>query len=68
MKLLFIIAVSALLLVGAGCDAKTKQAAAPPSPEATAPPSPVGLPRVLKETFDEDDHLDAALQELDTVE
>jgi hypothetical protein len=67
MKRILIIAVSALLLVGAGCGAKSKQASAP-APEVAAPPSPVGLPRVLKESFDEDDHLDAALQELDTVE
>lgn len=66
MKRILFIAVSALLLVGAGCGAKSKQTA--PVPEVVAPPSPVGLPRVLKESFDEDDHLDAALQELDAVE
>lgn len=67
MKRIFIIAATALLLVGAGCGSKSKQVAAP-APEVAAPPAPVGLPRVLKEEFDEDDHLDAALQELDAVE
>jgi hypothetical protein len=62
-----IVIIAALLLVGAGCGAKSTPAPAP-APTTPEAPTAVGLPRTLKEPFDEDDHLDAALQELDLIE
>lgn len=62
------LALASLLLAGFGCGAKKPAApSAANEPAATAPSSP-GLPRQTQQQFDEDDHLDAALKDLETVQ
>lgn len=57
-----------LLFVGAGCGAKAPAAPAPAVNEAAQKPSSPGLPRMTEQPLDEDDHLDEALKDLETVE
>ncbi|MEY4744581.1 MAG: hypothetical protein RL272_526 [Candidatus Parcubacteria bacterium] len=62
-------AVAALLLAGAGCGkSAAPQPAQPPVNRQAQKPASPGLPRMTQQTVDEDDHLDAALKDLDTVE
>ena len=61
------LAIAALLLVGFGCG-KKPAATPPPVGEAETKPSSPGLPRQTEQQFDEDDHLDAALKDLETVQ
>ena len=67
-RLSLALTIAALLFAGFGCFGK-KPAPAPAVNEsaATAPSSP-GLPRQTQQQFDEDDHLDAALKDLETVQ
>ncbi|HTM67992.1 MAG TPA: hypothetical protein VL426_01715 [Candidatus Binatia bacterium] len=58
---------AALLLIGAGCGGTKKPPAPQPAVNQPAKPSSPGLPRQTEQQFDEDDHLDDALKDLDTV-
>ena len=69
MKTRPLIAISiVMLLAGFGCGAKKPAATPPPVNQAEAKPSSPGLPRQTQQQFDEDDHLDAALKDLETVQ
>lgn len=61
------IATAALLLMGAGCGSKPAVQAPAPEPAAEKPSAP-GLPRMTEQPIEEDDGLDAALKDLETVE
>lgn len=68
-RLAILAAAVTLLLAGAGCGKPAAQApAAPPVNQQAETPSSPGLPRMTAQPLDEDDHLDAALKDLDTVE
>jgi hypothetical protein len=61
------LAIASLLFMGFGCGKKS----ASPAPAVNAPEAPAkppGLPRETSEQFDEEDHLDAALKDLEAVE
>lgn len=61
------IVTAAMLLVGAGCGSKPAAPAPVPEPAAEKPSAP-GLPRMTEQPIEEDDGLDAALKDLETVE
>ncbi|HTK04677.1 MAG TPA: hypothetical protein VL500_03775 [Candidatus Eisenbacteria bacterium] len=65
---LIAITIAALLLAGFGCGARKPSATPPPVSAPEAKPSSPGLPRQTQQQFDEDDHLDAALKDLETVQ
>ncbi len=60
--------VAALLLAGAGCGGSAPAKPQPPVNQQAEKPSSPGLPRMTAQPLDEDDRLDAALKDLDTVE
>lgn len=61
-------AAAALVLIGAGCGKAAAPFPPPVNQQAVEKPSSPGLPRMTAQPLDEDDHLDAALKDLDTVE
>lgn len=61
-------AAAALVLGGAGCGKSAAPVPAPSVNQQAEKPSSPGLPRMTAQPLDEDDHLDAALKDLDTVE
>lgn len=67
-KARIIAVVAVLLLAGFGCGPKNVPAP-PPAANLNVPakPSSPGLPRQTQQQFDEDDHLDDALKDLETV-
>lgn len=65
----FLAVAAALLLAGAGCGKSAANVpVAPPVNQQAEKPSSPGLPRMTAQPLDEDDRLDAALKDLDTVE
>lgn len=61
------IVTAAMLLAGAGCFSKPAAPAVAPEPAAEKPSAP-GLPRMTEQPIEEDDGLEAALKDLETVE